>query len=366
MRYAIFIALLFFASQAPAQKLISITHSCSFDGEEEQTEFYTFDASREADRIVGQIVNAVNLSKNFVIKSADCKNALATMEGRDRYILYNTLFLEKFKQTGKTKWGAYCVLAHEIGHHLNNHDFTSSDSRKRKEQELQADKFAGGVLFTLGASLEETQAGIELLQSSGESKTHPPASARAEAMASGWKNAQEIHRQRSEVDGDNGEQPERSNPENSNTDNRKSEPAKEPAKATTKPQGKLPDPVQQPPTQPQNNPAVLTDQQIRNGLVGQWETAYFNGVYNVNTIATLNANGTGVGYLYQNGVLTNTVYVTWIVQNGYYIEQYSGTQFYSKLAVYFYNNNSIAMTMAETNMATGFPVGTVLYYTRRF
>ena len=58
---------------------------------------------------------------------------------------------------------------------------------------------AGPSLIT---TLEEAQAGIDLLQSSGESKTHPPARARAEAMANGWKNAQEMHRQRNERDGE--------------------------------------------------------------------------------------------------------------------------------------------------------------------
>ena len=84
-------------------------------------------------------------------------------------------------------------MAHEIGHHLNNHDFEVDDTKKRKIMELQADKFAGGVLFILGASLDEAKAGIDLLQSKGESATHPPAKARAEAIANGWKNSQEHH-----------------------------------------------------------------------------------------------------------------------------------------------------------------------------
>ena len=83
------------------QEIITIKHSCSFDGEETDQDFYTFDSSNEADQIVGKIVNAFSLSKNFVVKSADCKNALATVEGKKRYILYNTSFLEDFKKTLK-------------------------------------------------------------------------------------------------------------------------------------------------------------------------------------------------------------------------------------------------------------------------
>ncbi|MCB9330858.1 MAG: M48 family metalloprotease [Lewinellaceae bacterium] len=357
MKYAILFLAFCFSTTLPAQTLISIEHSCSFDGEEEQTDFYTFDASKEADRIVGEILNSVNLAKNFVVKSADCKNALATTEGRQRYILYNTTFLEKFKETGKVRWGAYCVLAHEIGHHLNNDDFTISDSKKRKVLELQADKFAGGVLYNLGASLEEAQAGIELLQSTGESNTHPPARARAEAMASGWKNAQEVHRHRAERDGDRTE--DTTPPKNTNQPT-KSEPQGKDSGA------KLPEIEKKPPTQPQVDQTAVSDQLFRNALVGQWEATYSDGYSNINNIVTLNANGTGVGYLYMNGILANTVYVSWQVQRGYYMEQYAGTQYYSTLAIAFNGNNYMSLTMAETNMPNGLPVGTVLYYTRRY
>ena len=189
-----FIFLFFTLSYSIAQDIITIKHSCSFDGEETNKDFYTFNASNEANQIVGQIVDAVYLARNFVVKSADCKNALATVEGKQRYILYNTSFLENFKKESKTKWAAYCVLAHEIGHHLNNHDFEEIDNRKRRKMELEADKFGGGVLYTLGASLEEAKAGIDLLQNKGETKTHPPARARIEAIANGWKNSQEQHK----------------------------------------------------------------------------------------------------------------------------------------------------------------------------
>ena len=188
--------LIFKVHELPAQEIIKVKHSCSFDKDEKSGEFYAFESSSEADLIVGQIVDAFSLSKNFIVKSANCKNAMATVEGKQRYILYNTTFLENFKNESKTKWAAYCVLAHEIGHHLNNHDFEVKDSRKRKLMELEADKFAGGVLYILGATLEESKAGIELLQLKGESDTHPPANARAEAIANGWKNSQEQYKNR--------------------------------------------------------------------------------------------------------------------------------------------------------------------------
>ena len=190
------LALFCFFQISNAQSLITVKHSCSFDGEELDQDFYTFDASNEADKIVAEIVASVSLQKNFIVKSSDCKNALATTDGGKRYILYNTSFLEQFKKDARTKWAAYCVMAHEIGHHLNGHDFQVTDKRKRKSMELEADIFAGGVLYSLGASLSDAKAGIDLLQANGESNTHPPARARAEAIASGWKKKEELQRGR--------------------------------------------------------------------------------------------------------------------------------------------------------------------------
>ncbi|MEZ4941679.1 MAG: SUMF1/EgtB/PvdO family nonheme iron enzyme [Saprospiraceae bacterium] len=170
-----------------SQDLISVNGSCSYTGEENEREYYAFDPSSEADRIVHEICTAIGLAKNFEVRSANVGNALATIDQGYRYVLYNTLFLEKFKAEAHTRWAAYSVMAHEVGHHLNGHDFTETDPKKRKKMEIQADMFSGSVLRMLGAPLEEAKAGIELFALEGESNTHPPGSARREAVASGWK-----------------------------------------------------------------------------------------------------------------------------------------------------------------------------------
>jgi len=172
---------------AKAQEHIRLIHSCSYGGQENASEYYTFASSTEADRIVKEICNAMGLEKNFVIKSANVRNAVATMDGGKRVILYNTLFLEKFKADSRTQWAAYSVMAHEIGHHLNGHNFDETDPAKRKPMELEADKFSGSALRLLNATLEDAKAGIELFALEGETQTHPLGSARREAVASGWK-----------------------------------------------------------------------------------------------------------------------------------------------------------------------------------
>ena len=183
---------LFFSPPLFSQEAMTIRHGCNFAAADTLTELYTYDASAEAKQIVEQVMNANVLPQNFIVMAADCKNALATTIGKQRFILYNTTFLENFKKDANTRWAAFCVLAHEIGHHLSNHDLGETDPAVRKRYELEADRFAGGILFRLGASLEEAQAGINTFSLDNASSTHPPKRARLEALATGWKQAEEL------------------------------------------------------------------------------------------------------------------------------------------------------------------------------
>lgn len=173
------------------QTPMTIKHAYNFAADATEGSLFTYDASDEAVNIVKEISEACGLPQNFVIKSADCSNALATTQGKQRYILYNTSFLEAFKTKAETKWAAYCVLAHEIGHHLSNHDLEITDPSVRRRQELESDRFAGDVLQKLGASLVQAQSGINTFALDGDSQTHPSKRARLEALATGWKKAQE-------------------------------------------------------------------------------------------------------------------------------------------------------------------------------
>jgi hypothetical protein len=191
MRYWLLFTFLAWTALTYAQEPLRIHNACSFAGRETEVTYYQFDASREADSIVGAILTAVSLEKNFVVKSSNCNNALATVENGRRYILYNTTFLEQFKRDARSRWAAYGVFAHEIGHHLQGHNFAETDAGRRKLMELEADKFAGGVLRLLGACLDDAQAGVSVYALAGESSTHPSGNARREAVASGWKKQDE-------------------------------------------------------------------------------------------------------------------------------------------------------------------------------
>lgn len=195
MRQLLLLLLLPFSAVSQPQSF-QLGPGCAYDGEQNGKDVYLFDASDEANRIVAELVDALGLQQNFVVKSSSVQNALATTENGQRYILYSTGFLEKFKADAQTRWAAYSVLAHEIGHHLNGHNFLENDSRKRKLLELEADQFSGSVLRMLGATLPEAQAGVETIQLEGESSSHPAKIARREAVANGWKSRDEWLRER--------------------------------------------------------------------------------------------------------------------------------------------------------------------------
>ena len=137
----------------PAQEVIRIRDFCAYRNETILSEYYQWAPGTEADQIVSDICRAVSLQKNFIVKASNVENAMALMDADGhRMILYSTLFLEKFKADTRTRWAAYSVLAHEIGHHLNHHRFDESDPARRRILELQADEFSGGALRLLGSA----------------------------------------------------------------------------------------------------------------------------------------------------------------------------------------------------------------------
>lgn len=193
------VTFLLFSFALSAQEYITISHGCNFKGDENGSEYYSFDPSGEAALIVKKILDGAGAlsHSSIIVKESNVKNAVATTLDNRRYILYSTVFLEKFKGDAKTKWAAYTVLAHEIGHHLNDHDFKEKAPKERKRMELEADKFAGAICRTLGATLQEALAGMESMELEGETATHPAKSARTAAVANGWKLQDEVLKSRS-------------------------------------------------------------------------------------------------------------------------------------------------------------------------
>jgi formylglycine-generating enzyme required for sulfatase activity len=184
-------AFLLFAFPTTAQQQLKVKNGCAYKTAAEDATLYTLEPSDEARRIVGEICNAVGVSQNFDLRASSVDNALATTEGNRRIILYSTVFLNNFNKDARTRWAAYSVLAHEIGHHFNGHDFGETNPSKRKQMELEADRFSGSALRLLGTTFDEAKAGVETFALDAEQQYHPSARARSEAVASGWTLQQE-------------------------------------------------------------------------------------------------------------------------------------------------------------------------------
>lgn len=169
-----------------AQRIIEITGgSCNFSGAAPPEKLEVNDPTPESRKVLTEILNAAGLKQQpfTMLVSKNVKNARATKQNGVRYIFYSQEFMEKFKMDALTRWAAYFLLAHEVGHHALKHDFEVKDKVTRHQFELQADTFATRVLFQLGAKYNEVLAGIKTFDDEGESNTHPDKETRMDEIA---------------------------------------------------------------------------------------------------------------------------------------------------------------------------------------
>ena len=164
-----------------------------------QTNNFTTDieAEKALDRILSVIGGASN---RFVLKSCNnINNAVATSFKGIRYILYDKDFMNSLDSGDN--WTNLFILAHEVGHHINGHSLDlllyvaevveAETLVNKRQQELEADEFAGFVLGKLGATLKQASLGISMISSEKDDtySTHPSKSKRLAAINLGFNNA---------------------------------------------------------------------------------------------------------------------------------------------------------------------------------
>ena len=139
-----------------------------------------------------EIVNHTGIQSNFTVAPANIPNALAYINNSGaRLLLYNPTFMENVHARVCKDWGVYGVVAHEIGHHLQGHIMRGADVNFH-QLELEADDFAGFVLYRMGATLEEAQRSAANLSQPHDTATHPGTARRLEAIKTGWMRARNI------------------------------------------------------------------------------------------------------------------------------------------------------------------------------
>ena len=124
---------------------------------------------------------------------------------RLRFIVYDQSYLHNLaRSAGEMHWGIVAVMAHEIGHHVFASTGSSSlntaeqqlyrelaGKQQSRMEELKADMFAGTVLASLGASLDNSKALMRAIKSPGDDtwSTQPSGPKRVEAVTIGWRDA---------------------------------------------------------------------------------------------------------------------------------------------------------------------------------
>jgi predicted metalloprotease len=162
----------------------------------QQTNFTT---DAEADDAVNKILTVIGASQKPILQACNnINNAIAAVYKGQRYILYDRKFINSLTLGSNKYWSNMFILAHEIGHHVNGHSLDillyvnnvidPKSLNEKRNQELEADEFAGFVLAKLGATLKETSKVLSNLPqiTNERSSTHPSRDKRIKAVEIGF------------------------------------------------------------------------------------------------------------------------------------------------------------------------------------
>ncbi len=146
----------------------------------------SFYDNEDAYRKIENLMKLAGLPMNFTVcRAENIENAYATMDSNGtRFIVYDDAFLRKL-DSDSSRLETITALAHEIGHHLSAHTlsinfenfepiykrYCAKDSpsyninkcneeilkyyKLSRDQELEADRFAGYIMYKYGASLNQ-------------------------------------------------------------------------------------------------------------------------------------------------------------------------------------------------------------------
>ena len=141
--------------QAPTKDepgwIIIQSNACYFnfkDSAQQGKKIILTNAEKEEIEQINYLMRFTGLPQNFKIYRGNISTALATTYKNERIIIYNKDLFNSLNKMDNAYWSTLFILAHEIGHHLA---YTISDTVNFSAAELQADKFAGSLLYNMGA-----------------------------------------------------------------------------------------------------------------------------------------------------------------------------------------------------------------------
>ena len=157
----------------------------------------SFSSNSAAEDALERILGTIGASKRFVLQPcSNTNNAVATSYKGIRYILYDPEFMNTLNYGNN--WGNLFILAHEVGHHINGHSLDlvlyandaveSVSLAQSRQEELEADEFAGFVLARLGGPISAANQVISKISNNSDDSynTHPSQSKRLNAVSRGY------------------------------------------------------------------------------------------------------------------------------------------------------------------------------------
>jgi hypothetical protein len=179
------------------QENLHIDGLCVFDTDKLEEPLYSFPADKRSSNLFHEFLTSSGKELSFTVKAANVPEVVAAEKGNERLLLYNQYTLEKFEQSGRRDWRIAIVIAHQLGHLASQHSF-GFEPRLRTEIELEADRFAGYLLFQMGAGKDDLQAASERFANVAANRGYPDRLGRVTAIAEGW------HAAKAEVGGGSG------------------------------------------------------------------------------------------------------------------------------------------------------------------
>jgi len=201
-KYILVLLVLLLTQQSIAQKTLGTSFFGSMVGDVSVCENGAgYASASDVEALVTSILGKYGLRNGYIIMSCTkTDNCMAILDDKNRpYILFNPNFLKTVRSLNFSEsnlpvqsndWKTLTILAHEIGHHLNNHLINPRPDMTRIDMELEADETAGFIVYLLGGELNNAQSAyLDKSVSENTSYTHPGRAARLKSVAKGWEDA---------------------------------------------------------------------------------------------------------------------------------------------------------------------------------
>lgn len=158
-----------------------------------------FVSETEVDKLVSEMLSRFGARNRYIIISCpQVDNCQATLYKGRPYILFNPEFLQSVKRLNfsssnlpslkERDWAALTILAHELGHHINNHLINPLPDATARDMELEADETAGFIIYMMGGEVRDMLPAFLRSPEQG-SYTHPPRRSRIAALEKGFRDA---------------------------------------------------------------------------------------------------------------------------------------------------------------------------------